>query len=622
MRINFLNLKIHHFLSFDDASIDLSNRGYCLIRGINKNPKDAARSNGAGKSTIANAISFCLLGETLNGLKSNLANNYFNDGCYVELEFNIDSNNYKLIRSKDDSKYGTNLKILVNQEDKSGKGIRESQALLDELLPDLTRELVGSVILLGQGLPDKFTSNSPSGRKEVLEHLSKSDFMIQDLKERVDVRLTSLKSRERELDDKLLTLSTQKRFQNEQLEQSKQTLRDLMSNNHFDEAIEVKKKELQDLETKYSDIDSHLQKLVKEKTTLNESLLSETNLKNERLTQVSKQYNEYNNELTNNRTTYCLRMKTLQDEITKLKSIKDICPTCGQKIPNVIKPDTSEQEKLLEDTKKLLANIDIDISNNDEEYRKVQQEIKNLFDDSTRNIRVRLEQIDNEESSYDISKLNNDISNLKLKINSLERNRDNHESNVKQCEDAIRKLEEDLTNVDKQEVKCNEDKRLLEQHLEVVEKMNTYLKRDFRGVLLQNSINYINDKAKEYASKIFNTNEISFELNGNNIDIIYCDKDYDNLSGGEKQRVDIITQFAIRSMLSEHLNFSSNILFLDEITDNLDSDSCDRVINFITQELKDIESIFIISHHENELNIPIDNEIVVQKSVLGISEVL
>ena len=188
----FTKLHIHHFLSFDDATIDLSQRGYCLINGINKNPKDAARSNGSGKSTICNALSFALIGETISGLKSNLANIYFNDGCYVELEFYVDHTKYSLLRSKEDKTYGTNLKIYVDGVDKSGKGIRESQAILDELLPDITRELIGSVILLGQGLPDRFTANSPSGRKEVLEHLSKSDFMIQDLKKRLEERSLKL----------------------------------------------------------------------------------------------------------------------------------------------------------------------------------------------------------------------------------------------------------------------------------------------------------------------------------------------------------------------------------------------------------------------------------------------
>ena len=622
MRIEFSKLHIHHFLSFDDSTIDLRNQGYCLIKGINKNPKDAARSNGAGKSTIANAIAFCLLGETLSGLKSNLENNYYNDGCYVELEFKIDNNDYKLIRSKNDAKYDTNLKIFVNQEDKSGKGIRESQAILDELLPDITRELIGSVILLGQGLPDKFTSNSPSGRKEVLEHLSKSDFMIQDLKERVDARLTCLKNKDRDIDNQLLVLSTQKRVQNEQLNTLRDELLKLNTSINFDEEIDIRTKNLNKLEDEFKVNTLKLDALANEKRTLTEKLLTETNLRNDRLTQVSNQYNEFNNELTTSRTTYSLKVNNLQSEITRLKNIKDICPTCGQKIPNVIKPDTSEQEKLLKDAQEMLDVVNQDISNNNKDYKESQQSINEMFENNTNTINKRLKEINDEEKFYNTTTLNSDINKLKLEINSLERDRDNHQSNLQKCIKSIDDLETILNNISNEEKSCNDSRLLLNQHLDVVEKMNTYLKRDFRGVLLQNSIDYINNKAKEYCLSIFNTDEIKFELDGNNIDISYCNKDYDNLSGGEKQRVDLITQFAIRDMLSKHLNFSSNILFLDEITDNLDSDSCDRVINFITNQLKDIESIFIISHHEDELNIPVDNEIVVQKNALGVSEVL
>ena len=138
---------------------------------------------------------------------------------------------------------------------------------------------------------------------------------------------------------------------------------------------------------------------------------------------------------------------------------------------------------------------------------------------------------------------------------------------------------------------------------------------------MKNVIDYINVKAKEYCSKIFNSNALDFVLDGNNLDIIFEGKDYENLSGGEKQRIDIIVQFAIRDMMSKYLGFSSNILVLDEITDALDSVSCDKVINFITDELKDVESVFIVSHHATELQLPTDSTIVIQKNELGVSEV-
>ena len=134
-------------------------------------------------------------------------------------------------------------------------------------------------------------------------------------------------------------------------------------------------------------------------------------------------------------------------------------------------------------------------------------------------------------------------------------------------------------------------------------------------IILSNSWKNI----KYYSNIIFDNNHISFELDGNNIRISYCNKDYENLSGGEKQKIDLIIQFAIRDMLSNHLSFSSNILVLDEIFDNLDQIGCERVIDLIS-ELDDIKNIFIVTHRK-DLSLPSDKEIIVVKSNNGISEI-
>jgi len=148
------------------------------------------------------------------------------------------------------------------------------------------------------------------------------------------------------------------------------------------------------------------------------------------------------------------------------------------------------------------------------------------------------------------------------------------------------------------------------------------LKRDFRGYLLSNVITYIDARAKTYAEDVFNTQDISFKLEGNNILITFQSKDYENLSGGEKQKVDLIVQFSIRDMLSEYMNFSSSILVLDEIFDNLDSTGCEKVINMISKRFSDINSIYIISHHAEELNIPVDSYLTVIKNSDGISSII
>ena len=159
-----------------------------------------------------------------------------------------------------------------------------------------------------------------------------------------------------------------------------------------------------------------------------------------------------------------------------------------------------------------------------------------------------------------------------------------------------------------------------DRRLSIINKMNTIITRDFRGYLLQNSIEFINNKAKEYSKEVFDTDKLDFQLDGNSISISYDGKEYENLSGGEKQKLDLIVQLSLRDMLCKHLNFSSNILVLDELFDNLDSIGCQRVLNLIATKLNDVESIFIVTHH-SDIAIPVDRELVVIKDSNKISKV-
>ena len=141
------------------------------------------------------------------------------------------------------------------------------------------------------------------------------------------------------------------------------------------------------------------------------------------------------------------------------------------------------------------------------------------------------------------------------------------------------------------------------------------------NVPVSDIIKYLDKRAKDFAEIVFGHRDLNIYLDGNDLDISYNGKMFDNLSGGEKTRVDLITQFAIRDLLTTYLNASSNILVLDEVTDFLDKTSCDAVMNLIEKELKSVESVFIISHHADELNIPVDSELKVIKGVDGISTI-
>ena len=119
---------------------------------------------------IWSGICFAITGETIQGLKSNLKNIYNDEEeAYVTLEFLSDKVQYvitRIIAPKSD------LKITKDGIDVSGKGIRESETKLAELLPDLTQDLIASTIIIGQGMPNKFSAFKPAGRKELLEKIN------------------------------------------------------------------------------------------------------------------------------------------------------------------------------------------------------------------------------------------------------------------------------------------------------------------------------------------------------------------------------------------------------------------------------------------------------------------
>lgn len=622
MIVKFLKVIIHHFLSFDHAELDLTDKGYCLVSGINKNPKDSAKSNGAGKSTIFNAISYALTGETLQGLKSNLTNIYFNDGCYVQLDFEVDGHKYSLLRSKEDNTYGTNLKVTVDGEDKSGKGIRESQIVLDQLLPDLTSELLGSVIMIGQGMPMKFTANTPSGRKEVLEHLSQSDFMIQDLKNRIAQRSSELSTKLRELEDKALANTSQTSVYKRQLEAAQLEFDTKFSvAPDFDNDLAELNVKLTEAKTEVTDATKRFTELNSKLEALNPKLLELTKEKESYAKKFLESHNAAQEEYRNKKSEVSNREYSLRTEIEKLESITDICPTCGQKIPGAVKPDTTAKRKELDE---LLAQINTyteQLKEDNTAYAKIVEELDQRYDTKITELQTERNNLRSEVNfaQAHVNLCNSKVKDAELKITEATKNKEFFNQNKIRVENQIADLKTKIATLTAELTDIEQLKGDVGNHIEIIKKMTTIITRDFRGFLLKNIIEYINTKAKEYTSKIFGCDEIEFILDGNNIDISFCNKDYENLSGGEKQRVDLIVQFAIRDFMSQYLQFSSNILVLDEITDALDAESCDKVINFITNELNDIESVFIISHHADELSIPVDSEIVVEKNLEGVS---
>lgn len=704
MNLIFKKVVLHNFLSIGDATVTLDNQGYVLVTGRNENIDDNSLSNGSGKSSIFEAISWCLTGETIRGTKD-IVNINGDDGAYVGLEFVESGKVYKILRSKNHSKYKTNLTIQIDGVNKSGKGIRDSEKLLAEYLPDLTTSLLGSVVILGQGLPQRFTNNTPAGRKEVLEKLSKSDFMIEDIKNRITSRKSDLQGLIRKKEDEILEDTSKKSVIDSQTETLKSNLFS-MDASKLDEEIKTYTIKVSEEDTKINQLSSNIETKMAEQTQLSQEYTkfqtyiteelekiekkyptmqdidakyptalaieaefpSQTDIakKYPTATQIESKYAENLEALRTQQSQKYAEALALSEDIKHKDSVVDVCPTCGQKLAGIVRIDTTplkqklaelktEYGKISEDLKALESSIRKEkedteskkLSEQLEVRKKIQQKISEVEQQKSAEKSAITAKLDADKKAFSdkISEqrsslltksttLTSEINNLKSELNSLQTihaitqkslmkatlDREQFDVNKKKLEEDIKQHLADSEKLSQKILYNTNEKDTLNSHLDVVIKFETSAKRDFRGFLLVNVIDFIRNESKKYSMDVFGTDKIDFTTEGNNINIGYNGKEYSSLSGGEKQKVDLIVQFAIRKMLCQYLGFSSNLLIVDEIFDNLDSKGCEKVVNLISNKLFDISSIFIVTHHR-DIEIPCDRELTVVKSSSGVSRI-
>lgn len=620
MNVNFKNLKLRNFLSFENESICFENEdGFIVLRGENHNDSDNAMSNGSGKSAIWDGICYGITGETVRGVKD-IKNIYTNGDAIVDIEFSIDNTDYQIIRTKGKQ---SAIQFFINGEDKSGKGVRDTQEIIENTIPNLTPQFIGSVIILGQGMPSRFSNNTPSGRKEILEQLSKSDFMIQEIKDKIAKRKEILQNDLRDSQDKKLKYETELSVLEKQIETDENDLNSMTDREDIEHMLKEVKSSCKEKEDNRNELDK-----------LCESLDNDIQVKRNEYTEIQKKQNNesYDNsqkhfsaikEVGEKKAEVFAKISSLKAEIKKLQSIKDICPTCGQRIPNVVKPSTKEQEKQLEENELLYKELEDKLDTLEDKRRQDEESI-------TAKYKKKLQKITEEGKD-----LSTKLSFAKTQRTELEKDTVLLSQNLARLESVLEAYDQtkrDLTTkIQENKLRTEEAKEkimynfnneeIITKRIEIIKKFENSASREFRGYLLKNVIDYLNKQCEDYANTICGHN-IQIVLDKNALDIYYNDKIYESLSGGEKQKVDIVIQFALRKMLCVFMNFESNILVLDEIFDNCDSIVCHKIVELITEKLSNIDNIYIISHHIGELQIPYDKEMVVIKGKDNISRIL
>ena len=147
MNIRFKSVEINNFRSIEKAKILLEQRGIVIVKGINEY-EDKATSNGSGKSSIFESILFALFEETSEGEKD-VANRIINNGYYICLNFQIDENEYKIIRENDGKR--SSVQLYKNDKEISARNKTDTNKLIIQIL-GVNKNLFLDSIFLSQNV--------------------------------------------------------------------------------------------------------------------------------------------------------------------------------------------------------------------------------------------------------------------------------------------------------------------------------------------------------------------------------------------------------------------------------------------------------------------------------------
>lgn len=570
MNVIFESIKINNFLSLgENIDIDLNDKGFVLVKGINQE-SNKSKSNGAGKSSIFDAIFWTITGETLRGT-SDVVNEKSNCGCYCSLKFSVDSDSYEIVRYKSHPDYGNTTYFYVNDLIVSDQ-TKKSQEMINKTIPVMSSEILGSIVLLGQGLPYKFSSLSPIRRKDLLETLSGSSSQIEKLKYQLDVVESEYVSQDTEIKSKVNQCRGA-------LDGNERILEFLT------ESRKISSEEI------VSQINNYISNRVKMTEDL-EKLKEQLKLEEVKYNDLRKVYDSLGQFITKT----SVELDQVKNEINSYGS--GICPTCNRPYDNY-----EELQKLLRDSTARYNNVEVTLNSLNAKMVGVRsqldrqmmicQDIRNQCNSIEGRIQIESQESDNCTKALEESK--------------------EVDTKISNSENEIKSLRVQLYDL-------NKEQEVVSNYLTTVQFLKRQVSRDFKGYVLEEVIKFLSMRAESYGNYLFDSRKIKVSLSGNKILIYIGDRLYENLSGGERQRIDLCVQFALRDMLMTTTGFSCNLLVLDEAFDNLDSQGSDNLISLVTTEFSDVNSVFTVTHH-TDISIPYDSMITVTKNSNGISEV-
>ena len=544
--ILFKKVKFKNFLSTGDkwTEIDLNSDGTTIVVG----------TNGAGKSTILDALCFVLFNKPYRKItKSQLINTTNEKGTLVEIDFSIGNTEYNVTRGIKPNIF--DIKIDGRMRNKEADD-RINQKILEEQILKLNYKSFTQIVILGSSNFIPFMQLSAPNRREVIEDL-------------LDIKIFSAMN---------LILKEKLRSNREivrTLELKKETLKDKVSmqENFIDKMNTRSEDDIKEKESKLDTIALDVNQLLKNNESLSSSLDSvQTQLQtvsdaSERLVELGSLKQKISNKVS----------RITKDH--KFFTDNTVCPTCSQDIEESFRlnriDDAQSRAKELRDG-----------------YEKLEESIK---EENTRERHFT-------KLSKEITELTNGISQNSVRVNGLQQ----QTGDLRQ---EIQILTDNLKNKNTEHEKLENYKRDLESCFGNLAKQNdeiTYndhayeLLRDggVKGKIIKKYLPLINQQVNRYLQMMdFYINfTLDEEFNETVQSPIHDNFSYSSFSEGEKMRIDLALLFTWREVARFKNSVNTNLLILDEIFDSsldeVGTEYFTKIIRFVIQDA----NVFIISH--------------------------
>ena len=547
--ILFEKIRWKNFLSTGNqfTEINLTENSTNLIIG----------TNGAGKSTVLDALTFSLFGKPFRKInKPQLTNSVNEKDCKVEVEFMIAGTKWKVIRGikpavfeiwRDDS--------LLDQ----AASANDQQKWFEQNVLKMNYKSFTQIVILGSSTFVPFMQLTASNRREVIEDL-------------LDIRIFStmnnvLKEKIRAAREDIKVYELKKESLNDKVSMQENFIGEL--ENRGKENIKQKESKIQDLLNEEND------------------LLNACTDMNTELSSLEKRLESYSGATDKLRTLGNLKGKISNKVSTITKEHKfftenTVCPTCDQAIEETFRinriTDAQNKAKELQSGYKELEDAINKEEERERHFLTVSKEVTSL--------------------THGISKNNTKISGCQRQIRDLE--------------SEIQRITEQLANRNIEHEKLESFKdNLRETYDELANRRDTINYYDFSYSLLKDGgvkskiikkyLPLINQQVNRYLQMMdFYINfTLDEEFNETVQSPIHEDFSYSSFSEGEKMRIDLALLFTWREVARMKNSVNTNLLIMDEVFDSsLDGFGTEEFLKIIRYVIKDA-NVFVISHKES-----------------------